>query len=188
MVKAINLHIKCKKNCGFEIDWTECPNIEHAQNYFLGWNEAHSEKMSCIHDYEFQVVKGKIWLPRHGFKSITVTEQVYDNFYEVYSQIKEELNSKGVSSFAGYIAYLLENSVKNNELLQKYPPRFKKICDGPDRIILEDTKIKRIVELTKKSNKLYCLLCEKNSCVHVGYCYSLHKLYPLKDWVHMMNS
>jgi len=39
-------------------------------------------------------------LPKAGFKSITVSETVYDKFHEVYQKSKDDLTMKGVNSFA----------------------------------------------------------------------------------------
>ena len=52
-----NLHVSCKNpDCKFEIDWKECPSVEHAQNYYWIWNKIHSKDMQCIHNYVFEVI------------------------------------------------------------------------------------------------------------------------------------
>jgi len=48
-------------------------------------------------------------MPKAGFKSITISEEVYDKFFDVYQKNKPELIMKGVNSFAGYITYTLED-------------------------------------------------------------------------------
>ena len=47
-------------------------------------------------------------MPKAGFKSITVSETVYDKFQEVYLKNKTDLTMKGVNSFSGYVTYMLE--------------------------------------------------------------------------------
>lgn len=52
-------------------------------------------------------------MPRGGFKSITLSESVYDNFYTHYEKNKEKVKMKGVFSFSGFI------TLKLNEILTK---------------------------------------------------------------------
>ena len=40
-------------------------------------------------------------MPKPGFKSITISETVYEKFFDVYEKNKEKLTMKGVNSFAG---------------------------------------------------------------------------------------
>ena len=63
---------------------------------------------------ESTVREGK--MPKPGFKSITISEQVYEKFYDVYEKNKEKLTMKGVNSFAGYITYMLEDSMLKAQL------------------------------------------------------------------------
>jgi len=51
-------------------------------------------------------------MPKPGFKSITISEAVYDKFNQTYQKNKDELTMKGVNSFAGYVTYLLEDVMK----------------------------------------------------------------------------
>ncbi|EPA04554.1 hypothetical protein [Candidatus Nitrosarchaeum limnium] len=60
-------------------------------------------------------------MPKAGFKSITVSETVYDKFQDVYQKNKDSLAMKGVNSFSGYVTYMLE------EMMQK-DKTFCKIC------------------------------------------------------------
>lgn len=52
-------------------------------------------------------------MPGEGFKSITLSDTVYDNFYAHYEKNKEEVKMQGVFSFAGFI------TLKLNEILTK---------------------------------------------------------------------
>lgn len=120
-------------------------------------------------------------MPRCGFKTITVTETVFDKFYQTWLTCKDELAMKGVSSFAGYITHLILECMKVDETFTKYQPRYEKIAIEECRIILRDNKINRIVELKRKGVLLHCELCEKDNCVHVGFCYSFHQIYGDSD-------
>jgi len=53
-------------------------------------------------------------MPNPGFKTVTLSEAVYDKFNQTYQKIKDELTMKGVYSFAGYVTYLLEDVMKKD--------------------------------------------------------------------------
>lgn len=47
-------------------------------------------------------------MPRKGWKSITVTEKVYNYFWEEWQKVKEEYRLKhGITSFSGFITQRL---------------------------------------------------------------------------------
>lgn len=58
-------------------------------------------------------------MPKKGFKSITVSEKVYDYLYKEYLKVKDEYAvKKGIRSFSGYVTYrlflLMEEEEKHN--------------------------------------------------------------------------
>lgn len=116
-------------------------------------------------------------MPKAGFKTITVTDLVYDTFEKIYLDNKEEYAMKGISSFSGYITDKIETIMKNFNVTEKYPPRFKVITIEETRIVLKDGKIDRIVEISIKKGMLTCHLCNSEKCPHIGFCYSLHQIY-----------
>ena len=46
-------------------------------------------------------------MPPEGFKSITVSEELYDKIYKNYEKDAEKFKEKGVFSFGGYVAQVL---------------------------------------------------------------------------------
>jgi hypothetical protein len=56
-------------------------------------------------------------LPRKGYKSISITQDVYDYFRQEYDKVKKEYAVKGVRSFSGFIskrlAELMEEEKKH---------------------------------------------------------------------------
>jgi len=46
-------------------------------------------------------------MPKLGYKSITVTDIVYDNFKTRFLKKKDELTLNGISSFSGFITQQL---------------------------------------------------------------------------------
>lgn len=120
-------------------------------------------------------------MPTQGFKSITVTDNVYNNFYQVWLKCKDELAFKGINSFSGYITHLIEDVIKKNSIFTKYQQVFTKISVDEKRIVIKDFKINRIIELSNDCGKLFCLFCERDNCPHVGFCWSFPEIYGDKN-------
>lgn len=59
---------------------------------------------------------GTSLMPKAGFKSITVSENIYNEFHTQYEKKKDELGLKGISSFLGYItSQLVEKLQQENK-------------------------------------------------------------------------
>lgn len=118
-------------------------------------------------------------MPKAGFKSITVSENVYKKFFDVYEKSRKELELKGITSFSGYLTSMMEEMMIKYEAFAKHAPFIQKIAIDQNRVILKDNKCNRIVEVLLKDRDLQCLLDEKSDCVHVGFVYSLPELYSI---------
>jgi predicted CopG family antitoxin len=118
-------------------------------------------------------------VPKAGFKSITISEEVYDKFFDVYQKNKPELTMKGVNSFAGYITYMLEDLMQKDKTFARYAPKLEKISVDDDRVIIKDNIKNRIAEVTIQRGELYCQLCEEKDCVHIGFVFSLPDIYEV---------
>jgi hypothetical protein len=118
-------------------------------------------------------------MPKEGFKSITVSDTVYDRYYEIYQKNKQEFAMKGVNSFAGYITYMLEQTMQKDKTFAKYAPKLEKVSIDDDRVIVKDNIKNRIAEVTIQRGELYCQLCEEKNCFHVGFVFSLPDVYEI---------
>ncbi len=118
-------------------------------------------------------------MPKDGFKSITVSEIVYNKFYDVYQKNKQELTMKGVNSFAGYVTYMLEETMQKDKTFAKYAPKLEKVSIDEDRVLIKDNIKNRIAEVAIQRGELYCQLCEDKSCFHIGYVFSLPDVYEI---------
>ncbi len=118
-------------------------------------------------------------MPKDGFKSITVSEIVYNKFYDVYQKNKQELTMKGVNSFAGYVTYMLEETMQKDKTFAKYAPKLEKVSVDEDRVLIKDNIKNRIAEVAIQRGELYCQLCEDKSCFHIGYVFSLPDVYEI---------
>ena len=116
-------------------------------------------------------------MPKNGFKSITVSDAVYERFCRTYEADKENMISKGVNSIAGYVSHMLEETMRRENTFAKYQPKMEKVSADSDRIVLKDNRQNRIVEVAFRGGGLLCLLCEAGDCAHVGFCWSLPEAY-----------
>ena len=116
-------------------------------------------------------------MPKPGFKSITISQTVYDKFYDVYKKNKDNLNMKGVNSFAGYITYMLEDTMQKDRTFAKYAPKLELISMEDDRVIIKNNIENRIAEIVYQRGELYCQLCEAKDCHCVGYVWSIPEIY-----------
>ena len=116
-------------------------------------------------------------MPKEGFKSITVSETVYKRFNEAYANSKDTLAVRGIRSLSGYISYMLEERMQENEAMAVHAPRMKKISVDDDRVVLLDSKLNRIAEVVVQNGAMFCQLCEENNCLHVGFAYALPEVY-----------
>ncbi len=120
-------------------------------------------------------------MPKPGFKSITVSQNVYNKFFHIYERKKNDLELKGITSFSGYLTSIMEEMMFRHETFAKYAPLIEKISVDQDRIVLKDNKKNRIVEILLRNGELQCLLDEKNDCVHIGFVYSLTEVYSIMN-------
>ncbi|MFM8659521.1 MAG: hypothetical protein ACKOCQ_06270 [Candidatus Nitrosotenuis sp.] len=118
-------------------------------------------------------------MPKAGFKSITVSEEVYDKFFDVFEKNKPELTMKGINSFSGYVTYMLEQTMHKDKTFAKYAPKLEKVAVDDDRVVLKDNIKNRIAEVAIQKGELFCQLCEENDCVHIGFVFSLPDVYEI---------
>lgn len=116
-------------------------------------------------------------MPKPGFKSITVSENVYRRFFDAYAKNKKELEFKGITSFSGYLTSMMEEMMKRYEAHGRHAPFMEKLLIDQNSVIIKDNKTNRIVEVMLRNNELQCLLDDRKDCVHVGFVYSLPELY-----------
>ena len=116
-------------------------------------------------------------MPKPGFKSITISETVYDKFFDVYKKNKDSLTMKGVNSFAGYITYMLEDTMQKDKTFAKFAPKLELISIEDDRVIIKNNIENRIAEIVYQRGELYCQLCEAKDCHCIGYVWSIPEIY-----------
>jgi hypothetical protein len=118
-------------------------------------------------------------MPKQGFKSITVSENVYNKFFKSYERSRSGLELKGITSFSGYLTSMMEEVMLKNETFAKHSPYIEKLSIEGNVIILRDNKVNRIVEIALENGELRCLLDQKKDCIHIGFVYSLPQVYEI---------
>ena len=118
-------------------------------------------------------------MPKPGFKSITVSESVYEKFFDVYEKNRDKMTMRGVNSFSGYVTYMLEEMMQKDKTFARYAPKLEKVSVDDDRVILKDNIRGRIAEVAIQKGELFCQLCEEKDCVHVGFVFSLPDVYEI---------
>ena len=54
-------------------------------------------------------------MPRKGYRSITVRDEIYESLMEKYEENREQLLRQGVTSFSGYVTKFLYEALDQRE-------------------------------------------------------------------------
>ena len=112
-------------------------------------------------------------MPKPGYKTITISEKVYNKFLE----FSKKNQVAGVNSLSGYITYLLEDKMAKDKTFAKYAPKLELISIEEDRVIIKNKIENRIAEIVYERDQLYCQLCEAKDCHCIGYAWSIPEIY-----------
>ncbi len=97
---------------------------------------------------------------------------------DVYEKAKSKAAEKGLT-LVDYVNETILQNVEKDTFLKNYAPHIEKISTG-DTIILRDNKIKKIVEVYLKENKMHCSNDEGHDCIHVHFALGLSEIGRLK--------
>jgi hypothetical protein len=124
-------------------------------------------------------IPSNVEMPKAGFKSITVSDYVYNRFFGTYERTRRDLELKGITSFSGYLTSMMEEIMTKYETFSRHAPFMEKIDVEQNRITVKDNKRKRVAEVFLKDDKLSCSLDESVDCAHIGFVYSLPEFYNI---------
>jgi hypothetical protein len=116
-------------------------------------------------------------MPKQGYKGVTIKEESYDRFHDIYQRSSSNLAKKGVNSFAGFIVSTLEKTIQDAELALKYKPRLELLGIEKEGAILRDRMNECLVPVEIKGGLATCRQCQSHICYHVGFCYSIPELF-----------
>ncbi len=104
-------------------------------------------------------------MPDKGFRSINVTEEVYQKV-----KLKAEQEKKSITAYASHV---LASFMEADEKLSRYAPFIEVIGFEGNSVILRDHKLDRIVEVYLHEKELSCYYDDSKECVHVSFCHAL---------------
>ncbi len=119
-----------------------------------------------------------------GYKSVTVTQSVYDRYMKSYEQNKQKLERKGINSFTSYITSMLEELMERNEIFARYAPFLQEFgYDEANNVVyVKDNRTGRIAGISiSKGKELRCDVDNRSDCVHVGFAYSIPTVYRVME-------
>jgi len=114
-------------------------------------------------------------MPKAGFKSFILREEIYNSWYEKYKKNKDQLYRKGITSFSAYLTHVLYEGTKEN-LINSKQGRFEKVFSDDNCLVIKDRTENKIIEISINGNELFCTKDKRNDCIHVGYAYSIPAL------------
>jgi hypothetical protein len=133
-------------------------------------------------------------MPKEGYKSITVPDDVYDYFWNKWQQSKEEYRAKhGIRSFSGFVTKFMNDMIELE--LQKEPKSILEHFNLNEQgvMILDrslDPPKGKLVEVYFKpmpddTLKILCEYDETDKCRHVDFALELPEVQEIirkKGW------
>jgi len=114
-------------------------------------------------------------MPKPGFMSITVKEEVWKYFHDRYIKLQHTLTLQGIMTFSAYIMVRMSQSLRRDQI--KF--RFALASIKDNFIVISDSWTDEIAEIRIHEREgLWCEKCQKEFCIHTGFCMSLYQVYP----------
>ena len=110
-------------------------------------------------------------MPKPGFKSFAINEELYKFWKLKYEKNREKLRHKGVTSFSGYLASIINKNIGDSRIQIHDKVVFSKVFFKDDKLVLKDNLRNRVAELSIVKGKIFCHLDNRNDCEHVGFAY-----------------
>ena len=110
-------------------------------------------------------------MPKPGFKSFAIKEELYKFWKLNFEKNKEKLRIKGITSFSGYVSSLMNKNIVDSRIQIHDKMVFSKVFFKDDKLVLKDNLRNRIAELSIVKGKLFCHLDNRNDCEHIGFAY-----------------
>ena len=120
-------------------------------------------------------------MPKPGYSSITMRESDYNYWMKEWEKLKDQYRrEKGITSFSGYICYLLSLAGELDKARSSL--RFEHFNTYEDHATIRDHKLGLYVDVyPKPEGKLWCSYCESFNCEHTGFALTIPEIIgPLK--------
>lgn len=110
-----------------------------------------------------------------GWVTVQVRREVKERLEKIYS---EDPNRPETQKFNNYFDNFLREYVEFYEKQKEYGSFLEFFRLQDDHILLHDSKNdKNIVTVEIRKKELYCEEHKRTDCYHVGFCYSVKKVY-----------
>ena len=119
-----------------------------------------------------------------GYMNLSIAVQVYERYRQTYDRKKEELGKKGITSLTGYVTSRLEEMMEKDEVFARHAPSLEEFGSNEATIsvYVKDNRSGRIAGISiNKDSELRCDVDDRTDCLHVGFAYSLPKVYKVMD-------
>lgn len=120
-------------------------------------------------------------MPKSGFKSYAIKEELFHILKENFEDNKEELAKKGINSLSGFFTYLVNKQIEEETKQKKFKQKIEKVKIISQTIILKDNSLNKIIELNIKQKKIFCEYHQNIDCIHVGFAYSIPEVIIILD-------
>ena len=118
-------------------------------------------------------------MPKSGFRSYLLKDEIYEALQKRFKQDREELKKQGINSFSAFLTYLINRKIAEQNQCKRYEQNIEKICVISNMITLKDNISNRTIELKIRHNEIFCEFDKTNQCIHVGFAYSLPEVCDL---------
>jgi hypothetical protein len=113
-------------------------------------------------------------MPREGFKSITIKENLLKDLEAAYTRERVALANEGVGSLTSYVSRIIADHLKEKDREQSRLRHFN-LYENVVRI--EDTTLGRLVDVDYRHGEMFCGLCHSTECLHTGFAWGIFQQY-----------
>jgi hypothetical protein len=114
---------------------------------------------------------------REGWKTVSLRTELLQRVEKV-REAKQEGKTRKIP-LGTLVEDLLLPELERNEALRHYAPFLEQVGIEDDLIFLKDNRLLKIVELRVRDGDLYCDHDRSKSCVHIGFAWSIPRVYKV---------
>jgi hypothetical protein len=115
---------------------------------------------------------------KKGWLTVQVREEVKNNLLELYNKDKKRPSNQ---KFTAYLDLMLKNTIEFTKQITEYGAFLEFISAIDNHIAVKDNTINRLITIyiNSKRKELQCDFCEKNDCLHIGFCFAVPEIYKV---------
>jgi len=114
---------------------------------------------------------------REAWKTVSLRTVLIERIEKV-REAKQEGKTRKIP-LGTMVEDLLLPELERNEALRHYAPFLEQVGIEDNVIFLKDNRLLKIVELRVRDGDLYCDHDRSKSCVHVGFAWSIPRVYKV---------